>query len=158
AGAMLACGSNAFADARLASLTVEPPPPPPHEDIDAQMENNTDRPGSDFSDIQVASPGLCRILCSNRDKCRAWTYVRAANRIGGRCFMKTTATKAVSNKCCISGVIHTLGKKPPSRPSSPVLPGMEDNTDRPGSDYHRFDSAPYPSVCRNLCTKAGDRC
>src|SRR5262249_39064454 len=86
--------------------------------------------------------------------CSAWSFVRP-----GRCYLKDRVPNPVPNTCCISGIRYRrLGKPQPPQPSFVILPGMEDNTNRPGSDYHTFDGAPQPASCRTICAKHSDQC
>ena len=66
-----------------------------------RMQDNTDRPGSDFKGVYVNDPFLCRDECRrNQRECRAWTFVKRDH----HCMLKTTAQNARADACCVSGV------------------------------------------------------
>jgi hypothetical protein len=111
--------------------------------LPAGLEAYTDRPGSDWKsfDLKAPRPELCRAACDAASACKAYTYVKPGlHGPTARCFLKSVVPEARPNICCVSGV------KPP-------LPaGMEDNTDRPGSDVKSFDlPEPRPELCRAAC-------
>lgn len=91
--------------------------PPVPEPLGPGMENNTNRPFSDFYDY-VPAGGLasCQSMCRvKRDKCRAWTYVRpGASGQKGRCYLKHSVPTPVADKCCVSGVMANVPAPPPS--------------------------------------------
>jgi hypothetical protein len=74
----------------------------------SSTENDTDRPGADFSNFTL-SPGsasACRGYCIKDSRCKAWTYVRP--RIQGPsavCYLKNAMPPATPNNCCVSGVV-----------------------------------------------------
>ncbi len=81
--------------------------------INAPMEQNTDRPGGDFTnfDIQPTIGGLgtlesiCQNACVKAGSCRAWTLVKPG--IQGptaRCWLKSSVPGKQANSCCTSGV------------------------------------------------------
>ena len=82
---------------------------PSPEAAEAGMEDNTDRPGSDFDKFHINDqrPDRCQMECLLRkDRCKAWTYVRASvQHEHGVCYLKHSVPKPVPNKCCISGVL-----------------------------------------------------
>ena len=111
--------------------------------LPAGMEQYTDRPGSDWKsfDLKVPRPELCRAACDSASECKAYTFVGPGPREPiARCFLKSAVPAATQNICCVSGV------KPP-------LPaGMEENTDRPGSELKSFDlPEPRAELCRAAC-------
>src|SRR5690606_18372862 len=76
------------------------------ENITAGMENNTDRPGSDYNRfvLTVADPKNCQTACNADQGCAAWTYVRpGVQQKEAVCYVKRPAPAPVSNTCCISG-------------------------------------------------------
>ena len=83
-----------------------------HERMDArsekrQLEQNVDRPGSDFQNfaLPAADPSLCERACRDSGACRAFTYVRPGGQgPNARCSLKNSVPQAVQNGCCISGV------------------------------------------------------
>jgi len=125
------------------------PKPPGFKPIN--MEWNTDRPGSDFSNFNLpnANPQLCKNKCASNPKCKAWTYVKP-NTIQGpnpRCWLKHSIPAAKKNTCCISG---RKVLKPPVTSTGKV----EWNIDRPGSDFSNFNlPKANPILCRNKCAK-----
>ena len=114
---------------------------------DQFFEQNTNRPGQDYTSFDIESKGPeslwgpdtdCQLSCGKDSKCRAWTYVKPG--IQGpkaRCWLKNVIPAAHANNCCTSGV---------------VTREFEPNTDRPGNDYTNFDlQAPDSNVCRAAC-------
>jgi len=79
------------------------------ERVSSGMEDNTDRPGSDYTNfhIQEPKPSLCSEACfAQRDKCNAWTYVRPGVQASDAiCYLKQPAPAAVASNCCISGTV-----------------------------------------------------
>jgi hypothetical protein len=72
------------------------------------MEQNTDRPGSDYQAFTPAAdnPSLCQTACRYDAQCKSWTYVKP-NTVQGpqpRCFLKGDVPSATPNSCCTSGV------------------------------------------------------
>lgn len=70
-------------------------------------ENNTDRPGSDYSSYDLPSPDpvLCKKACDDDAKCKAYTYVKpGVQGPAARCYLKDPAPAAQANDCCVSGV------------------------------------------------------
>jgi hypothetical protein len=122
-----------------------------HEAITSGMEDNTDRPGSDYRHFPVTEPRVadCQEACrAERNSCRAWTYVRGG--VQGPapiCYLKNAAPAVRASDCCISGTFKDRGtiilEAPP-----PVFP------DRRTSDSGRF-VGPRSGVAQRL---AGGRC
>jgi hypothetical protein len=116
-----------------------------------KMERNVDRPGGDYRDFDLprAEPGLCQAACAKEGECKAWTYVKpGVQGDQARCWLKSEVPDPVENESCVSGV------KGATAPAA----GMEQDTDRPGSDYRDFDLArPEPALCQAACTK-GEQC
>jgi 1-phosphatidylinositol phosphodiesterase len=107
------------------------------------LEEDTDRPGNDIRriDLEEEKPELCRAACMKEPACNAFTYVRPMHQGDHpRCFLKTVAPAPILKGCCVSGL------------RSPLPVGMEEHTDRPGSDLKGFDlAAPRPELCRDAC-------
>jgi hypothetical protein len=126
------------------------------------IEQNTDRPGLDYSDFDLEPPppgsfgstiDLCRSRCERDPNCKAWTHTKpGAQGPKARCWLKNSIPAAKANDCCTSGV---------------VTREFETNTDRVGSDYTNFDSRPLTSprplrpldasTCQAACRNDG-RC
>jgi hypothetical protein len=71
------------------------------------MENNTDRPGSDYRDFDLATPdpNLCFLACNSESQCKAFTYVRPGYQgSNAHCWLKNNIPNPVAADCCISGV------------------------------------------------------
>ena len=71
------------------------------------LENNIDRPGSDYRDFDLptADPNLCRAACEAEAECKAFTYVRPGMQgPSARCWLKDSVPDAVPNDYCVSGV------------------------------------------------------
>lgn len=86
---------------------VAPVPPVPQAGLEADMEANTDRPGFDYRnfDLATADARLCRAQCEAEQRCLSWTYV--APGVQGpyaRCWLKKAVPQAMTNGCCISGI------------------------------------------------------
>jgi hypothetical protein len=85
------------------------------ETIGAGMEENTDRPGSDYSSFTITSrdPEACRRACQDDSRCNAWTYVRPG--VQGDtavCYLKSQVPGATASNCCISGKRQSEAWKP----------------------------------------------
>jgi hypothetical protein len=134
--------------------TIAPAAPPIVMDgtpdlIGAGMENNTDRPGSDYESFPsvAGKPALCQSACLNdRARCRAWTYVRPGLQgPKAMCHLKNAKPAARADKCCISGVAPSKtggsgfqepGSMAPPKPSSPppfVTPPIFPGAPLPGA-------------------------
>ena len=81
--------------------------------LNAPMEQNTDRPGGDFTsfDLQPTIGGLgtlqsvCQNACVNTGSCRAWTLVKPGIQgPNARCWLKSSVPGKRSSGCCTSGV------------------------------------------------------
>src|SRR5262245_15904364 len=69
------------------------------------IEQNFDRPGSDFWNAPSGGAADCSFACQAENKCRDFTFVRPSrNDPFGRCYLKSAVPKAVRNNCCTSGV------------------------------------------------------
>jgi hypothetical protein len=86
------------------------------------FEYNTDRPGSDYRNFELAAadPALCAAQCQREGQCRAWTYVipgvQGAN---ARCWLKHSVPNPVPNaRFAVSGVM-----RPGGAPAAPPVQG-----------------------------------
>ncbi len=71
------------------------------------LEENTNRPGSDYRDfdLSVPNPELCRMECDGDPKCKAFTYVKPDMQgSSARCWLKDEVPDPVPGDCCVSGV------------------------------------------------------
>lgn len=97
----LVCGQVPVAKAKAA--------PAPVERVDAGMENDTDRPGSDYDKFHIDDqrPDRCQSECVRQnDRCKAWTYVRPGiQHKYAVCYLKSEVPAAKPDKCCVSGVL-----------------------------------------------------
>ena len=113
-----------FAVAGPADKFGDPGPvAPPAEVSGPGMENNTDRPGSDYDRVLTkGGPDTCQASCKGDPNCRAWTLVRhGVQDFYGVCYYKNPAPPAVANNCCVSGVIPRK-RGPTVREHRPVSP------------------------------------
>ncbi len=99
----------------------------------AALETNTDRPGMDYSNFDLASanPSLCEQACNADPNCRAFTYVKPGYQgSNARCWLKNDIPTATPNNCCDSGVKGSTGVSCPSGLPNPqlALVGTESNT------------------------------
>jgi hypothetical protein len=72
-----------------------------------ELEQNTDRPGSDYSFFSVpsADPEACLKACMVDENCKSFTLVRAGVQgPDARCFLKHSVSPPVADSCCVSGV------------------------------------------------------
>jgi hypothetical protein len=116
----------------------------------AAMENDVDRPGSDYTSVTLpagSGAGACEALCkADGTHCKAWTYVRPGVQAPNpRCWLKTAVPAPQNNGCCISGV---------------KVPPVEMNVDRPGGDYTSvtLPAGAKAGACRDLCDADGGQC
>ncbi|MBK8457531.1 MAG: PAN domain-containing protein [Phyllobacteriaceae bacterium] len=74
----------------------------------ATLDFNTDRPGSDFTDVTLPNGSTykaCRTLCNADGDCKAWTFVKPGYQGSKpRCWLKNGVPAKVSSACCTSGV------------------------------------------------------
>lgn len=120
----------------------------------AQLERNTDRPGSDYSsfDLPAADPQMCASRCEQDGRCRAFTYVSPGIQgPNARCWLKDQIPNPVSGRAgIVSGVMRHAG--PPAPPTQGGSAQLEMDVDRPGSDYTSFDlPAANPQLCSARC-------
>ena len=74
-----------------------------------ELEENTDRPGSDYhtSILPEPDPNLCLNACLGDHKCKAFTYVKPGihHDENALCYLKEIIPQpSYNNPCCISGV------------------------------------------------------
>jgi len=99
------------------------------------MEQNTDRPGSDFRRFVMSSPNpnACQNACTNDSKCRAWTYVRPGVQTSHAvCWLKHAIPNPIPNTCCVSGVVRGMGSSPGGSP--PAVQGGQSGGSRCNSN------------------------
>jgi len=117
-----------------------------------EMEVGFDRPGGDYSDMDLvkADPALCRSACEKEARCLAWTYLApSAPGEAARCFLKSEVTDQAENEQCTSGV---------RRAGIADKAGLEPNTNRPGGDFRDLAlESPDPELCQRACNRDG-RC
>lgn len=80
------------------------------------MEPGTDRMGSDYKAIALASaePALCQKACAADAACKAFTYVRPGLKgPSAMCFLKSSVPASTPDPCCTSGV-RAAGGRPAS--------------------------------------------
>jgi hypothetical protein len=122
------------------------------------MEDNIDRPGSDIYRFVLSSggPGACQQECTAHVRCKAWTYVRPGVQGGdGVCYLKDSVPAPASSTCCISGVKAVSEREESTSLPEEIGPQMENNFDRPGSDFARFE-ANSPGYCQRACHNDND--
>jgi hypothetical protein len=76
--------------------------------------DNIDFPGGDLVSFPVGSmsPRTCQTACEEYAYCQAYTYVKAGVQSAtAYCYLKRSASKAVPNSCCISGVVRGAAPK-----------------------------------------------
>lgn len=103
------------------------------ETIAPGMEENTDRPGADYSSFNITSrdPGTCKRACLDDHRCSAWTYVRpGVQGETARCYFKNQVPAAVASNCCISGVRAT-----DQAGATPYKPGVADVVRQPEVEF-----------------------
>ncbi len=80
----------------------------PAQPVNAAMEN-IDFPGGDLVIFPVGSTTArtCQAACEENAYCQAYTYVKVGIQAAtAYCYLKRSASKAVPNSCCISGVMR----------------------------------------------------
>ena len=114
------------------------------------VENDTNRPGSDYRNFDVqADPNACRTACWNDATCKAYTYVKPG--VQGQyahCWLKNSTPTPSANNCCVSGV----------KTGGDTNSGLEVDVNRRGGDYQDFElKSNNPYDCRQACSNDG-RC
>ena len=84
-------------------------PSNPSQNQRMTFEQNSDRPGSDYSKITMSSnarPSMCSNMCEKDRRCKAFTFVRKGFQGNTAvCYLKDRSPKLIKNKnCCVSGV------------------------------------------------------
>lgn len=70
------------------------------------LEEQTDRPGEDYSQTNSDDPVKCRAKCLKDKSCAAWTWVQeGVQGDKGQCYLKDRVPSARPADCCVSGVI-----------------------------------------------------
>ncbi|WP_407181402.1 PAN domain-containing protein [Bradyrhizobium sp. STM 3562] len=65
---------------------------------------NTNRPGGDYQNFEIRSPGECQSSCLHDARCKAWTWVkRGIQGPGAHCWLKDSVPGPVPDKNCVSG-------------------------------------------------------
>jgi hypothetical protein len=125
-----------------------------HDGRNYDMEQNTNRFGSDYKDLDLDSPdpALCADACMNEPRCRAWTYVRpGVQGDKAKCWLKGSVPPSSQDDNCVSGVKRKGGVSD-SAGTGKQKYVMEQNTDRTGEDYRDFDlDSPDPTICGDAC-------
>ena len=123
-------------DDRISSAKVACAPLPSELPVDASMENNVNRPGSDYTDFETPTPRACQHACNvQSDRCHAWSFVRPRTPGAfGRCYLKSSVPDAVDDTCCVSGHYRRLGKasgksEPSPSPQAPPDPSTPQSTE-----------------------------
>lgn len=73
------------------------------------LEQNTDRPGYDFQNFDLAAPNpqLCADACVRDSNCHSFTYVNpGVQGPSARCWLKNSVAQSVPSNCCVSGVVR----------------------------------------------------
>ncbi len=75
---------------------------------DFKIENNTSRWGSDYKRFQIGSAEACAAACAADSQCRAWSYIKPADKSpAALCRLKSAVPQARADECCTSGVAAT---------------------------------------------------
>ena len=93
--------------------------------IPRAIESNTDRPGSDITELvggPVNKSGVekCQAACQANSTCGAWTFVKpqvSSSKIVayGKCYLKSPVPAARTDSCCVSGVMFRGIPQPPPK-------------------------------------------
>ena len=78
------------------------------------LEPGTNRAGSDFRDMEMASadPASCQAACKNDESCRAFTYVKPGTQgAKAHCWLKSSVPPATADGNCVSGVVARAAPK-----------------------------------------------
>jgi hypothetical protein len=130
----------AFADAAVAIILLV------LVSLPAWAVDNTNLPGSDYASFPAPSAFVCRNTCGGEPRCKAYTWVKPGIQgPSGVCWLKHSEPDIVSDGCCDSGPRRLIEKS---------TLRAEDKTDRPGSDYKRFEIDGWQS-CQASCEAEG---
>lgn len=67
-------------------------------------EVNTNRPGADYKNFEIRSPGDCQESCGRDAHCKAWTWVKKGIQgPAAHCWLKESVPQPVPDKNCVSG-------------------------------------------------------
>jgi len=135
------------------------------ERLERGMENNTNRPGSDYDRFHINDqrPDRCQSECLlRRDTCKAWTYVRPGiQHKHAVCYLKNAVPAPVSDTCCVSGVLPGKSRgafdkpggiapsqPPPPRasPSQPDAPIAKPPAAPPSAPANPTNNEPYGKI------------
>jgi hypothetical protein len=109
------------------------------------LENNFNRPGSDYRDYEIsnADPNRCNADCMSDPTCKAFTYVRPGIQgPNAHCWLKNAVPDGNRDNCCVSGV----------KSGGSSVGGLEVDVDLRGSDYRDFEMRDNnPNQCRDAC-------
>ena len=136
--------AGALSSWRFSSTTSEAAVP--FQSANITLENDTNRPGSDYRDFDIqADPNACRTACWNDSACRAYTYVKpGVQGQNAHCWLKNAVPNPSGSNCCVSGY-KTSGGSDTS--------GLEVNINRRGGDYSDFElRSNNPYDCRQACS------
>ena len=118
------------------------------------LETNTDRPGMDYSNFDLASanPSLCEQACNSDPDCRAFTYVKPGFQgANARCWLKNGIPTANPSDCCDSGVKGSTGVAcHPDLPNPQLAVVGTESYTASGGQYTRYllavvNRAAYPA-------------
>jgi PAN domain len=116
----------------------------------AHAQSGYDRVGGDYLTFTVRNgdPAVCAARCERDSHCRAWSFsYPRTTQTQATCWLKNKVPTPSEDDCCVSGV-RGAGVIEPRR--GPI----EYSIDRPGGDYHSFETAPdsQGTPCKNACT------
>ena len=106
-----------------AKCYLKSPAPPPAENnccvsgvrtgVLLTTEIGSDRPGSDYSGLDVHDIGECRAKCGLDPACKAYTFVNpGVQGPNARCYLKNSVPSLHRNDCCVSGIKLEAGQLP----------------------------------------------
>jgi hypothetical protein len=104
-----AAGTPHRAPPAVATPVVIPGQIAPPGSTSLALQYDSDRPGHDYRnlDLPQARPELCRDLCAQDPRCRAFTYVGPGIQgASARCWLKDGASRPRPAKGLVSGVKH----------------------------------------------------
>jgi uncharacterized protein (DUF1778 family) len=118
------------------------------------IENNTQRAGSDYINFVTQSPEQCAKECARDSRCLAFDY----SRYDSRCWLKNRVPHPRFNRDVVSGIKKTFkaGGSGSSRKNRVAGMRIDPDTQRPFGDYTNFvvESA---EKCARECRR-DDRC